>query len=145
MHEDVEREARRAEIRNFFEEYAPMPADVKAAYVCRVDHRLEALTYLLLENALVIVLFNMKNTEEKGFSQRVFSLSQIQEVTLRSIVVPNNTSSFETGGSIRLQTGEVFVLPDTDLENPASAERESAIAFLGSLIDRLGRKGEGQA
>lgn len=137
MHEDIEREARRAEIRNFLEDYAPMPDAPAAVYICRVDHRLESIVYLLLENALVILLFNMKSTEEKGFVQRVFPLSHIREVTLTSTVLPNNTSSYETGGSIHLATGEEFVLPDPDVEKPGSSERESAIAFLGRLLRRL--------
>ena len=137
MHEDIEREARRAEIRNFLEAYDPMPADPSAVYICRVDHRLESIVYLLLKDALVILHFNMKNTEEKGFVQRVFPLGQIQEVTLASKVLPHNTSSYETGGSIRLETGEEFVLPDPDVEKPGSAERDSAVAFLRLLVSRL--------
>ena len=137
MHEDIEREARRTEIRNFLESYAPMPGDPAAVYKCRVEHRLEAIVYLLLKDALVILFFNMKSTEERGFLQRVIPLSQIREVTLVSKVLPNNTSSYETGGSIHLAIGEEFVLPDPDVKNPGSTERESAVAFLGSLMRRL--------
>lgn len=139
MHEGIEREARRTEIRNFLEEYGPMPSDPIAAYVCRVNHGLEAILYLLIDNALVVLVFNMKNTSDRGVVQRFVPLSQIREVILQSTVLPNNTSSYETGGSIHLASGEEFVLPDPDVKDFLSTERKAAVAFLSSLLRHLAK------